>query len=197
MNVECEYLTEFICKIASDLAGIEATTSYKACKVCTEKDEEPKTENLVTLSLACKALREVGNKKKATKLFIRHHEIEVKRNRVVDLGEGVGTELLLLFKDRKIEFPPDCACRGYVYQMNYKGLDWCIERWDKVLEYWDFELRRQNKGLLELLGDWSINDLLTIAVQRTKRKQKWVAEIPAEDVVAVGSNGQIYNVNRP
>ena len=63
--------------------------------------------------------------------------------------------------------------------MNEEGVPACLENLKGISEFWDFEFRRRN---LNLPGEWTVDDLVRLALRRAEKK--WDKQ-PASDAASV------------
>jgi len=75
--------------------------------------------------------------------------------------DGPGAEFELLLATHGITLPEDCHCRQFLQKMNAWGPDGCDERFRFIVEFWDFEFKRQ-----QLAIDASLDELVQTAIDK-------------------------------
>ncbi len=138
-DIECEHLIDSqvkqgklpvydkSCLVASEMAGFHVPAISQNCKACLACDN-PKSDNM-----AVKAL--IAHRKHEIKKYNRHPEGGQRREKTTEqmIGSGPGTELSNLLP--KYLNHKGCGCKDYARKMNLWGVDGCIARFDKIVDY--------------------------------------------------------------
>ena len=125
----CPYYRLGNCAVASELAALEVVTNPDACNYCSTKENNPRSKNYVTASLALAAVTKAGiddtDLIKEVKSYIPQVTIET-----VTYGPGTELEKLLSWFKRK---NTTCGCQDRINKMNQWGPDKCVENMDTIL----------------------------------------------------------------
>lgn len=73
----------------------------------------------------------------------------------------MGTEFALLLATEGVTLDEDCHCQEFLQKMNRWGPDGCDEHFRMIIEFWDFELKRQKKTVSQ-----PITALVSAAIRR-------------------------------
>jgi hypothetical protein len=138
--MQCEFLYQGTCDIASSLSGVTCATTPEACKVCTEA-EQSQTENAVTYSLAYSTLHRKGLYDAKTHQHVYEgikHFCTQKQVVPIDIqapSSGVGNRLAVMFSFVKKDISTCGTCRFRVKLMNRWGPELCKEKVDIIMNW--------------------------------------------------------------
>lgn len=147
-----------------------------ACTVCQQQDV-PMAPNHVTASLAIAAISKhspklVSPAVTALQHLLKHRE----RIRLEDVGEGVGSELHEIVKEKGWQIRPGCGCIPMIAMMNHSGPDWCWQYRDQVFEVMLFEFHKREPALAMVTPvravKWRLTRWLKTAIARWQKKQE-------------------------
>lgn len=123
--IECQFLHNSRCEIASEIANVDVPTTEKACIICLGQSTRI---NHVTASLALSKLpKPLSEDKKYLQTLLKTEPVTVLQN-------GPGTELKKLIS---WFYSPTkkCKCDTRIQKMNSWGPDKCEQNMDTILRW--------------------------------------------------------------
>ncbi len=85
--------------------------------------------------------------------------------KLLDNGEGVGTELKKILSWFNINSSPTCSCNARAKQMNENGIHWCENNKDLIISWLKEEAIKRNM----LFSVYIAKKILNLAIQRAKK----------------------------
>ena len=130
--IACEYYSNGICKLATQLVNIKCTTTESACNYCLNCDK-PKQLNKAVASNAVGILLTIGKFNEQDELHVQLKQILT----VAKLADGPGTELKKLISwFIWIRDVGDCrSCYDREQQMNQWGPEECRKNISTIIEW--------------------------------------------------------------
>ena len=127
--VECKYLSDNKCLLASDISQSDCPVIPEQCTYCTDKANPPQSINVVTVSIAIKYSND--------KLRIIQQYGDIITEKPPTHGELPGTELRKLISwfvwDKKVK---NCTiCKNREERMNRWGADKCEANIATIIEW--------------------------------------------------------------
>lgn len=128
-TMQCEHLSNSICRLASDIAQCDCPVLVEQCIYCTEKANPSQSINVVTISLAIKY---TDNKDRVIASYSSIVSSVPKPSK-----EGPGTELKKLISwfvwDKKVDGCKICKTREQ--RMNNWGPDTCLKNIQTIVAW--------------------------------------------------------------
>jgi len=82
------------------------------------------------------------------------------------MKDGVGTELKRLLSFVGIKASPNCKCTARAITMNAKGVQWCKDNKEEIIDWLEEEAKRRNLPFVRLAGA----KMLSLAISRAESK---------------------------
>lgn len=172
--INCKHLSNGICLVSSEMAGIDIPTTEDACNSCLISTL-PSDKNFVTASL-CRAHCRLNNViplandaylksllKVGLAAQIRFQTIDFSK-----IGSGVGTGLHKILKERGWEVEENCPCLEMILKMNREGSEWCRQNAQIIINSMVTEWQRRFKYAAYIMPKWLLNtkasDLVELAI---------------------------------
>lgn len=156
MTSSCPFLLNGNCDIASSILKQPVPVTQGACEACSSLTE-PRTLNNVTVSLAIYAA------KTEEKQFIKNRfakelktGMPISTVNIGDLGEGVGTELHKILKQRGYDAAECKNCLALIKEMNEKGPQWCVDNSRKIVNNMVKQWQTKNKLANFVIPNWLV-----------------------------------------
>lgn len=154
--MECVYNIEGECQIASRLAKQSVMITRGACEHCIKQDE-PRSENCVTATLACNSWRR--NIGKYRQLAEQYSDL-IRNDATRQIGRP-GDKLINILVFLGITYIEGCGCEEHAKQMNEWGSEICRQRINEIIDWmeeaaiergWKWIFSREAAKLLILLA---------------------------------------------
>ncbi len=97
-----------------------------------------------------------------------NHEAYPKENKptIISTEYGVGTELKKMLSTIGIKSTPNCSCNAKAKHMNEKGIDWCKENKNLILDWLQEEANKRHLPFVR----FAARKLLNFAIYRAEKK---------------------------
>ena len=79
--------------------------------------------------------------------------------------QGVGTELKSFLATFGIKGTPNCKCTARAIEMNFRGLDWCKENRELIVDWLEEEAKSRKLPFVRFAGRKAVD----IAIKRSER----------------------------
>lgn len=158
-QVDCQYLhKDGRCDIASQISGEDSyILDDKICCQCTN-DSNPKQINKWTCSLAIS--NAIKNKRlDVNRLISKYKQYLTEKVELIKLdcvGEGVGTELHKILKQRGYDAAECQSCLALIKEMNEKGSQWCQENSRTIVNNMVKQWQTRNKLASFVVPNWLV-----------------------------------------
>lgn len=106
-------------------------------------------------------------------------------SKTIQIQAGVGTELKKLFSKIGIVPTPNCSCNRHSSAMDYKGIEWCEENIDTILEW----LKEESDKRKLPFSKFVTKKIVKIAINRAKKEKKKKLEEISEKKISKSEYG--------
>ena len=147
--MECEFLIDGNCLIASDIAGIPCPLVFSSCVAC-QNNIPPRAENVVTISLARVTLKKLNLPHEHLYPKAVKERIEASRKKqsvMISVRGKPGSSLKLILYRAGVIGEEGCGCDDYAMLMDLWGVNTCEQKIEEIIAH----LNSQNVSWFDML----------------------------------------------
>lgn len=170
--MECEFMIDGNCLIASDIAGVPCPLVFSSCVAC-QKNNPSKAENVVTISLARVTLKKLNLPHEHLYPGEVKEKIEASREKqsvTINVRGKPGSSLKLILHRAGVIGEEGCGCDDYAMLMDLWGVNGCEQRIEEIIAH----LNSQNVSWFDMLrvakaGYLTTQSLVQTAIEEARK----------------------------
>lgn len=172
ITTNCLFANDGVCEVASAIAGISCPLNLSSCVAC-QKNNPPRAENTVTISLARVTLKTLNLPHEHLYPKDVKERIEASREKqsvTINVRGKPGSSLKLILHRAGVFGEEGCGCDDYAKLMDLWGVNGCEQRIEEITAH----LNSQNVSWFDMLrvakaGYLTTQSLVQAAIEEARK----------------------------